>query len=124
MRQFVDKVAILDCIGFSLDAGRQMQVRFIKALVLPDGTIERQRNGNLLLCHRVTFERTDDIDARMEVERRQLEEMGYDPPTYEMIERIKAHAAIEWASSPSGALPPPEMREAVPFTAQPEPVRA
>ncbi len=115
MRSFIDKVTILDCIGFSLDAGRQMQVRFAKCLVHEDGQIERQWHDNKLLCHRVTLERTDNIDARMEVERRAIETMGYDPPTYEMIDRIKAHASIEWAASPLPALSAPEPMEFVPF---------
>lgn len=116
MRSFVDKVAILDCIGFSLDAGRQMQVRFAKCLVHENGQIERQWHDNKLLCHRVTLERSDDIDARMEAARTALELLGYDPPTYEMIDRIKMHAAIEWRASsgsvPALAAPEPEF---VPF---------
>lgn len=117
MRSFVDKVAILDCIGFSLDPGRQMQVRFAKCLVHEDGRIERQYDDNKLICHRVTLDRKDRdrIDEIMETERRAIELMGYDPPTYEMIERIKAHAAIEWAASPTPALPAPDPMEFVPF---------
>lgn len=115
MRSFIDKVAILDCVGFSLDAGREMQVRFAKCIVHENGQIERQWHDNKLICHRVTLYRTDDIDARMEVERRAIEALGYDPPTYEMIDRIKAHAAIEWAASPAPALPAPDPMEFVPF---------
>lgn len=119
MRETINKVAILDCIGFDLARpDRPMQVRFAKCLVHEDGRVERQYTDNKLLCHRVTIEQGEDIDARMVMECARIAEMGYDPPTPRMIERIKAHCAIEW----DGQIEPdwlmlaaPAEREAVPF---------
>ena len=99
MRETVNKIAILDCIGFDLQRqSRPMQVRFAKCIVHDDGRIERQYSNDRLLCHRVTIEKGEDIDARMEMEAQQLLMMGYDPPTQNMIDRIKAHCAIEWGA--------------------------
>lgn len=54
----------------------------------------------------------------MEKECRQIEAMGYDPPTPRMIERIKAHCAIEWDREEVAELlmlPAPEPMEFMPF---------
>lgn len=116
MRTFIDRVAILDAIAFDL-ATRDgaMQVKFAMALVHPDGRVERQYHDDRLVRHLVRLERGADIDAIMEVERRQIEAMGYDPPTYEEIDRIKRHCAIEWERHEQAALPPPPPMEFVPF---------
>lgn len=118
MRASFNKVAILDCIGFDLiQASRPMQVRFAKCLLHDDGRVERQYQNDRLLCHRVTIHQGENIDARMAMECKQIEAMGYDPPTPSMIERIKAHCAIEWNGefSEQWLLPAPEPMEFVPF---------
>lgn len=98
MKTEINKVAILDCIGLNLtDKSRPMQVRFAKCLVHEDGTIERQYHDDKLMCHRVTIQLGENIEQRMVMESIQIARMGYDPPTRDMIERIKAHCAIEWA---------------------------
>ena len=122
MRASFDRVAILDCIGFDLqDVSRPMQVRFAKCLVHDDGRIERQWVNDKLVCHRVTIYRGEDIDARMVLENVNIEAQGYTPPTPRMIERIKAHCAIEWDGELADEmlmLPAPEPMVFVPFEMQ------
>lgn len=121
MKTTINKVCILDCIGFDLQQqSHPMQVRFAKCIVHEDGRVERQWSNNALLCHRVTIKQGEDIDARMEMECEQMMKMGYDPPPPRMIERIKAHCAIEWDGEIVPEWPmlhaPEERLEPVPFT--------
>jgi hypothetical protein len=119
MMTYVNQVAILDCIGFDLASRDSMiQVRFAKCLVHGDGRIERQYSNDKLMCHRVNFRPGDDIDAIMADECAQIAGLGYDPPTQEMIERIKAHCALEWGAMTIEpvSLAPAEPMEFVPFT--------
>lgn len=114
MRPNFNLVAILDCIGFDLvDRQRPMQVRFAKCKVYDDGHVERQFSTNGLLCHRVTIYPAENIDHRMASECRHIMEQGYDPPTDEMIARVKQHCAIEWERVAAHELPAPSV---VPFT--------
>lgn len=117
---YLRKVAILDCIGFDLQqTDRPMQVRFAKCLVHDDGRIERQWGGDKLLCHRVNIHPRDDIDTVMAKECEQICAMGYDPPTPRMIERIKAHCAVEWDGQFTDEMPmlpaPQELELVTPF---------
>lgn len=91
MKTSLDKITVLDCIGFDVEGRGELATRFAKCSVHPDGHVTRDGNQ-----HRFVLMPGDDIDDMIERITPHLNSMGYDGPSERDIARLKAHAMVEW----------------------------